>query len=259
MVRLIVSAAVLVVLGTGALWLLQRHLIYLPSAAVGLPPPDWESVTFATADGVDLGGWFLAPESAAPIVIVFNGNAGNRSGRIAFGSQLAAEGLGVVLFDYRGYGGNSGSPSEEGLVADGSAVVAWVGAHHGDHPIVLFGESLGAAVATAVAAQFPPTALVLRSPFTSLAAVAAVHYPLLPVRLLLWDEFPTEEMIRGVTAPIAVIAGSADSIVPPEQSQAVYDAAPGPKRWILIDGADHNDGRLAGGGDVVEAVLDILE
>ena len=259
MIRTLVVVAVGLLLAVGALWLFQRRLIYLPAAAVGAPPAGWQEVAFATSDDVRLAGWFWPPESGAPIVIVFNGNAGNRADRLGLGSKLAAEGLGVALFDYRGYGGNAGSPSEDGLAADATAAAAWVGEYHPDHLVVYFGESLGVAVAIRLATERPPAALVLRSPFSSLAGVAAVHYPFLPVRLLLWDEYCSSDRIGHVTVPVTVIAGSADSIVPLEQSRAIHDAAPGPRSWLVIEGADHNDAELVQGDRVVAAVLDVLK
>ena len=165
----------------------------------------------------------------------------------------------MVLFDYRGFGGNAASPSEEGLAADATAVVDWVEEFHSDHRVAYFGESLGAAVAIRLATVRSPAALVLRSPFSSLSDVAAVHYPFLPVRLLLWDEYCASGRIGDVHAPVVVIVGSADSIVPPEQSRAVHDAASGTRNWLVIEGADHNDPELVQGDRVVVAVLDVLE
>jgi fermentation-respiration switch protein FrsA (DUF1100 family) len=256
--RLLMTVLVIVFVGGGALWLAQRRLIYLPSGQPGAAPVGWSSVTFSTGDGLQLAGWFHSPVADAAIVIVFNGNAGNRSDRIELGSRLAAAGLGVVLFDYRGYGDNPGAPSEEGLAADASAVGDWVADHHPGRPVGYFGESLGAAVAVRLATERPPAALVLRSPFTSLADVAAVHYPFLPVRGLLWDAYPSIDRIAEVSSPLVIVAGSADSIVPPEQSRSIYEAAPGSKSWLLIDGADHNDLALTSGDQVVAAIVDAL-
>ena len=142
-------------------------------------------------------------------------------------------GLSVLLFDYRGYGGNPGRPSEDGLAADARAAQAWLAAQPDVDPdrIAYFGESLGAAVAVGLAVQRPPAALVLRSPFTSLADVGAVHYPWLPVRRLLLDRYPSIERIASVHAPVLVIAGDRDDIVPAALSKRLYDAAAEPKRY----------------------------
>jgi fermentation-respiration switch protein FrsA (DUF1100 family) len=171
---------------------------------------------------------------------------------------LAAKGLAVLLLDYRGYGGNPGAPSERGLLTDARAARAYLIGHGVPaHRLIYFGESLGAAVATRLAAEQPPAALVLRSPFTSLAAVGSHHYPLLPIRLLLRDRFPVSELINQVRAPTVVIYGSADTIVPPEQSAAVAAAAGGLVRVIEVAGADHNDAALLEGNDLIAAVFDL--
>ncbi len=242
---------------TGLLTLAQRRLIYLPTRTVPLLTgelPGWEEVAFDTSDGLTLQGWFSPPEIGAPVVIVFNGNAGNRGDRISLGAGLAEKGFGVLLFDYRGYAGNPGHPTESGLARDARAAEAWVRMKAPAHPVVYFGESLGGAVAIELALDHPPAVLVLRSPFTSLADIAADHYWFLPVRALLWDEYPSIDRIGEVATPTLVIAGSADSIVPFAQSRAIYDAAPAPKELLVIDGADHNDPALFSGSAVIDAI-----
>jgi pimeloyl-ACP methyl ester carboxylesterase len=124
---------------------------------------------------------------------------------------------------------------------------------------VYFGESLGAAVVTELAVEKPPGGLVLRSPFVDLAAVGRVHYPFLPVRLLLRDDFPLVSHLTGVKAPVAVVYGSGDSVVPPEQSRAVAEAAPTLKELVELPGADHNDAALVHGPEVVAAVVRIAD
>jgi fermentation-respiration switch protein FrsA (DUF1100 family) len=243
------------------LWFLQRSLIYFPFGSVPDPAsvgvPDAEPVTIATADGVTLQGWWVAAAQATATVIVFNGNAGNRGYRADLARGLRARGLHVLLFDYRGYGGSTGRPSEEGLATDARAVRAYVASRPDVDAsrIVYFGESLGAAVATGLAVEAPPAALVLRSPFTSLADIGQLHYPFLPVRRLLRDRFPSLDRIPRVAAPVAVIAGDRDGIIPLAQSRAIFDAAREPKSWTVIEGADHNDAELVHGPPVIDAVL----
>jgi fermentation-respiration switch protein FrsA (DUF1100 family) len=225
------------------LWSQQRRLIYFPSPGP-VPPaaavlPGGRDVVVDTEDGIRLGAWYFPAGRTA--VLVCNGNAGDRSMRATLAAALNRMGLSVLLFDYRGYGGNPGSPSEEGLAADARATRAWLAARADVDRVVYFGESLGAAVAIGLAVQQPPAALVLRSPFTSLSDVAAVHYPWLPARRLLLDRYPSIERIASIRAPVLVIAGDRDDIVPAPLSRRLYDAAAEPKRWLLMRGAGHND------------------
>jgi hypothetical protein len=200
------------------------------------------------------------PPLTGHTVIVFNGNAGNRAYRTPLAASLAERGIACLLFDYRGYGGNPGLPSERGLTEDALAVRLAMTERPDVDPqrIVYFGESLGAAVATRLAASHAPAALILRSPFPSLADVGAYHYPWLPVRWFLRDRYPVVEIVRQLHLPLLVIAGEEDSIVPPQFSEQVFDAAPGPKRLVLIPGADHNDEALLHGRTLVDAIEDLL-
>jgi fermentation-respiration switch protein FrsA (DUF1100 family) len=194
-------------------------------------------------------------------VLVANGNAGNRSLRAPLANALSRQGLSVLLFDYRGYGGNPGHPSEEGLGRDARAAYAFLVEDKGIAPerILFYGESLGAAVVTRLATMNPPGGLVLRSPFTDLAAVGRLHYPFLPVELLLRDRFPVTDLIRKVDVPTTVVYGTRDSIVPPQQSRAVADAGGGPTAIVEIEGAGHNDLALLNGPEVVHAVIDLAD
>jgi uncharacterized protein len=244
------------------MWSQQRRLIYFPSPG---PVPSaaamlstGRDVVLHTEDGIRLGAWYFPGRRGA--VLVCNGNAGDRSMRAALAVALNRMGLSVLLFDYRGYGGNPGRPSEEGLAADARAAQAWLAAQRevDSDRIAYFGESLGAAVAVGLAMQRPPAALMLRSPFTSLADVGAVHYPWLPVRRLLLDRYPSVERIASVHAPLLVIAGDRDDIVPLSLSRRLYDAAVEPKRFVLVPGAGHNDPELLDGSHMVDEIEGFL-
>ena len=253
---LVALAAVLVLVG--GLWLVQRRLIYFPDGsapAVDVMGPGWEDVGYDTTDGLTLRAWYRRPDAGQPVVVVFNGNAGNRADRASLGAGLGAAGLGVLLTDYRGYGGNPGHPTEAGLALDARAAVRFLRTQIPGSPLVYFGESLGAAVAIELASVERPAALVLRSPFTSLTDIGREHYPWLPVRALLKDRYPSREHIGSVRAPTLVVAGDADSIVPLRQSREIYSAAPEPKHFVLVAGADHNDADLVSGPALIDEVV----
>jgi fermentation-respiration switch protein FrsA (DUF1100 family) len=255
LVRLLVTLAGGFALIVLLAWAFQRRMVYLPLTqtvpAVETVLPGATEAVLRTADGLELGAWFL-PAAAGPArraVIVFNGNAGDRSYRAPLARALARAGFSVLLFDYRGYGGNPGRPSEAGLREDARAARRWLEERAEVDPaeVVYFGESLGCGVALALSAERPPLALVLRSPFPSLTEVGRWHYPFLPVRLLLRDRFECLDLGRRLACPLLVVAGEADRIVPASMSRRLYEAAPEPKRFVLVAGADHNDDALLDG------------
>ncbi|GAA3531647.1 hypothetical protein AFL01nite_20810 [Aeromicrobium flavum] len=203
---------VLLTVGTvmAMLWALQRRLIYYPDAAP-VPPavealPGARDVTLQTADGLDLGAWFVpatARSDTGMAVLVAPGNGGNRAGRADLARELSRRGLAVLLMDYRGYGGNPGRPGEEGLGTDADAAVrALEELGYPPGRTLYFGESIGSGVVAALQARHPPAGVVLRSPFTALADVGAHHYPWLPVRLLLRDRFPVVEHLATSDVPV---------------------------------------------------------
>jgi len=238
----------------GMLWALQRQLIYFPDPTP-VPPAgdviaDARDVTLHTADGLELGAWFVPATGQTDTrmaVLVAPGNGGNRAGRAGFAQELSRRGLAVLVMDYRGYGGNPGSPSEEGLAADADAAVEAL--QKLGYPLqrtVYFGESLGSGVVAALQVRHPPAGVVLRSPFTELADVGAHHYPWLPVRTLLRDRFPVLDHLAASDVPITVIYGDRDSVVPTGLSARVADQAPSLAERVVISGADHNDPGMFG-------------
>ena len=260
-----VALLLIVVAGFFLIWAGQRRLIYFPDANVPAPAAVGlsrvERVTIAAEDGITLHGWFVPARAPASFtVIVFNGNAGNRAYRAPLASALSARGVAVLLFDYRGFGGNPGTPTQRGLEADARAARRYVLSRGdvGHDRVVYFGESLGTAVATRLAVEHAPAALILRSPFTSMADVGQFHYPILPVRWLLRDRFAPIEAIGRVAAPVLVVAGDQDSIVPLEQSRRLFEQAAEPKELVVVKGADHNDHQLLAGDEVVRAVVGFL-
>ena len=243
--------AVVLLLGlVGAmLWALQRELIYFPDRTPVPPAADViagaRDVTLHTADGLELGAWFVpafGPVDTGMAVLVAPGNGGSRAGRAGFAEELSRRGLAVLLVDYRGYGGNSGKPSEDGLGDDADAATeALKQLGYPAQRTLYFGESLGSGVVAALQARHPPAGIVLRSPFTELADVAAHHYPWLPVRTLLRDRFPVVQHLAVSDVPVTVIYGDRDSVVPSALSARVADHAPSLAERVVLADADHND------------------
>jgi hypothetical protein len=236
-----------------------RRFIYYPDERV--PPFDPPSglgtgITLSPAGGGMLSAWYL-PGSGDTAAVLCNGNAGNRADRLPLSAGLQRRGLGVLSLDYRGYGGNPGEPEEEGLIADAAAGADHLSAAPGVSRLVYFGESLGAAVLVGLAERRPPAALVLRSPFTSLLDVARAHLPLVPAGMI-DDRWASLERIAGITVPLLVLAGTADGVVPYEQSVRLFEAAPGPKRLVTFEGADHNDPALTFGRRLLDETARFL-
>ncbi|HEX2193597.1 MAG TPA: alpha/beta fold hydrolase [Candidatus Limnocylindria bacterium] len=267
--RAVLIVAVVVALLLVYLYLTQRSLIYFPSSSVpdaALLPPRGEQLTLETDDGLRLGAWFIPPighvAGPAPAVLVFNGNAGDRSHRLDLATRLVERGYAVMLFDYRGYGGNPGSPSEDGLRRDARAALSALTARADVDPdrVAYFGESLGAAVAGGLATELPPAALMLRSPPPSMADMGRHHYPYLPViDALLVDRYALVDQVRDVRAPLLVIVTEHDEVVPAALSRRVFDTAPEPKRWVALAAAHHNDPALFAGDQLIDEVSGFLD
>lgn len=244
----------------------QGRLIYFPAGDPGpvfAQLPRGREVTIPTPDGLELGAWFVPAPSTAPTgaVLLLHGNGGHRGHRAPLAHRLAERGWAVLLLDYRGYGGNPGHPDEQGLYRDAAAAVAWLSHRPEVDPgrLVYFGESLGAGVAVAAAVDHPPAALILRSPFSSMEAVARHHYPFLPVRWLLHERYPSIERIRHLRCPLLVLAGEDDRVVPFEHSRRLFEASPAAaKRFVAFPGADHNDWELLAGDRLVEETVAFL-
>jgi uncharacterized protein len=223
-----------------------------PHPRLGYAPPPGDPAPGRAGEGRPVEGSGAAGPGRGvrgPAVLVCNGNGGNRSMRAPLAAALARMGLHVLLFDYRGYGGNPGHPSEDGLAADARAALDQLVTRPEVDParVVYFGESLGAAVALRLATERPPAALVLRSPFASLAEVGRLHYPLLPVSLLLRDRYDSAALADRLATPLLVVAGGRQQSIPNSHSRRLFAAASQPKRLAVLNGADHNDPDLLAG------------
>ena len=244
-------------------WSQQRRLIYFPSpgpvpSAASVVADGARDVVLETEDGIRLGAWYSLPGGRQPC---WYSTATRETAGCELRPRRGAEPDGVlgVVVRLPRLRRQSGRPTEDGLAADARAAQAWLAAQPGvERRIAYFGESLGAAVAVGLAVQRPPAALVLRSPFTSLADVGAVHYPWLPVRRLLLDRYPSIERIASVHAPVLVIAGDRDDIVPEPLSKRLYDAAAEPKRYVLVPGVGHNDPELLDGQQMLGEIEGFL-
>jgi fermentation-respiration switch protein FrsA (DUF1100 family) len=226
----------------------ERALIYYPSAGLQGTPAElglpYQDVVLEAADGVRLHGWHV-PGRRTVTVLYCHGNAGNVSHRLPKIATLQRRlGVAVLIFDYRGYGRSAGVPDEAGTYRDARAMRAWL-RERAAGPVVYLGESLGAAVAARLALEDPPAALVLEAPFSSVRAMADTVLP--GIGRLFRTRYDTLRTIGDVQAPLLVLHGDADEVVPWRQGRAVYDAAPGPKTWVALRGARHNDADLAEG------------
>ncbi len=238
-----VFLAVFYVALLGLMFFAQRSLMYFPDrqrvapAAVGLPQAAEESLT--TADGERVIVWHVPPREGQPVVLYFQGNGGGLSLRMPRFAALVNDGIGLIALNYRGYGGSSGSPSEEGLIADAGAAYDFALARYEARQIVPWGESLGSGVAVALAAERPVGKIVLEAPFTSAVDVGANVYPFLPVRWLMKDQFRSDERIARVKAPVLILHGERDRVVPIELGERLYELVRGPKRFVRFPQAGH--------------------
>jgi len=242
----IALVAVCLYLAIGAiLYFAQRSLMYFPEtvhtppAAAGLP--EAEEVTLTTADGERIVAWHAAPQNDKPVIVYFHGNGGALRYRAGRFHKLIHNGIGLVAVEYRGYGGSNGSPSEAGLMADGGAAYAFAAARYTVQQLVLWGESLGTGVAVPLAADKPVGRVILEAPFTSAAAVAALRYWYLPVRLLMKDQYRSDEHVGKITAPVLILHGVHDRIVPYAMGEEMFQLTKAPKHIVRFLDGDHED------------------
>jgi fermentation-respiration switch protein FrsA (DUF1100 family) len=225
------------------LYFAQRALMYFPEAertlpaAVGLPQA--EELVLDTADGERVIVWHVPPQGDRPVVLYLHGNGGALSHRAERFRALTADGTGLVAVDYRGYGGSSGRPTEAGLLLDAGTAYAFAAARYPAAGIAVWGESLGTALAVAVAAGQPVGRVVLEAPFTSAADLAALHYRFVPVRWFMKDQFRSDDWIARVSAPLLVLHGARDPIVPIEFGERLFALAREPKRFIRFPEGEH--------------------
>ena len=233
------------------LYVFQRGIMYVPERArpdrADFGAAHMTEVTLVTEDGLELFAWHRPAPAERPTVVFFHGNAGHIGYRTGRAATLAEAGLGVLLVEYRGYGGNPGSPTEAGLYADGRAAMAFLeGEGVPPERTVLFGESLGSGVAVQIAveqaeADRPVGAVVLEAPLSSAADIGARQYPIVPVRLLIKDRYDNTAKIAGIGAPLFLYHGDADLVIPQHLGRKLFEAAREPKDAWWIPGGGHSD------------------
>jgi|SRR5215467_7032367 len=241
---LLVGAAIYVVL-VAVMYLAQRSLMYFPEMLRTMPAQaglaEAEEVTLDTADSERVIAWHIAPRGDQPIILYFHGNGGALRYRVDRYRALTQDGTGLLALSYRGYGGSSGRPSEQGLIEDARATYAFAAQRYPEARLVLWGESLGTGVAVALAAEKKVARLVLEAPFLSGVSIAASAYPFVPVRWLMKDQFRSDLRIRNVTAPVLIVHGDRDTVIPIESGEQLFDLIAAPKRFLRVPGAGHED------------------
>ena len=241
------------------LFLMQGRMIFYPTEKLVASPADmdlaYESVSLTTSDRVKLHGWFIPAKEARGTVLFFHGNAGNISHRLDSLKIFHKLGLSTLIIDYRGYGRSEGSISEQGTYLDGEA--AWNYLIEikkiPSRKVIIFGRSLGAAIAAHIAARKKPGALIIESAFTSVDDMGASMYPYLPVRLLSRYEYDTKKTLPAVTCPVLIIHSPYDEIIPFENGLKLYEIAHQPKDMLRIRGG-HNEGFLVSGKIYLEGI-----
>jgi fermentation-respiration switch protein FrsA (DUF1100 family) len=260
------SLIILAILAYGGvlalMYVFQRSLMYFPDrartppAAAGLPQA--EEVTLTSADGESLIAWYIPPKDSKPLVIYFHGNGGALNLRADRFRWLTTDGFGLLGLSYRGYGGSSGKPSETGFLLDASAAYDFAAARYPSGRIVLWGESIGTGVAIALAAERPIGGLILDAPFTSAADIGASAYPFVPVRWFIKDSFRSDERIGRVKAPLLVLHGELDRIIPIKFGERLFTLANEPKQMVRLPSGGHVDLDDHGAPDAVRAFLNGL-
>jgi fermentation-respiration switch protein FrsA (DUF1100 family) len=238
------SFAALYLTATAGLGVFQRKLQYLPDRHLTVPQAagftEAEELRISTVDGESLVAWHRPPAEGRPVILYFHGNAGALVDRASRFRAMAARGYGLLAIAYRGYGGSTGEPTQQGLMRDAEAAYLEARARGYDpRRIVIVGESLGSGVAIALAAAREAAALVLDSPFSSAVDVAEMRYGLFPVRWVMLDQFRSDIAIRDVRIPLLIVHGDGDGVVPIHLGERLFGLANQPKTFLRVPGGKH--------------------
>ncbi len=226
---------------------IQRDLIYFREMSSKLREPGVLAiagstrVTIPTNDGEKLAGWYLPPrDEAGPVFLFFHGKGGGLERKTQRWAAISGHGAGVLAISYRGYPGSTGSPSEKGLYEDARSAYAWLRQKFEPADIVLHGLSLGTGVAAKLAAEVDARALILEAPYTALVDVAGDRHPYFPVSFLMWDQFPTRDIIAKIDMPLLIVHGDQDRVIPLDHARRLFELAHEPKKLVVMRGGRHN-------------------
>lgn len=246
-IKILVAVFILYLLLALALYFMQGRLVFSPDGTRAQPSSfelrDVKEIELKSAAGHKLYCWYGPAKAGKQTLLFFHGNGGNVAYRAEKFKKLMAEGYGVFMLGYRGFGGSEGAPSERALVADANVAYGYVISSLGlsTVDIIIYGESIGTSVAVQVAANQEAAALILEAPMYSVLSIAQARYPYVPVRPFLRDKFESNLYIAGVNAPLLVVHGDRDEVIPVASGRALFDLANEPKRFEVIKGAAHND------------------
>jgi uncharacterized protein len=263
LLRLIAIAAVLYVAFVALLYMMERTFLYPASsyrttaAEAGLP--GFQDLTLTTVDGQRIVAWWRPPQPGRAVLVYFHGNGGSLWNRRFRARLLAEDGRGLLMVSYRGYSGSTGAPTESGLREDARSAYAWVTERVEGKRVVLYGESLGSGVAVRLASEHPVGGVVLEAPYTSTADIAKLTYWFVPVDLLMRDQFRSIDLIDDINAPLLVLHGERDGLIPIRLGQRLYEAAREPKRFVRLPGVSHLDVLEQGGLAPLRAFMTEVE
>lgn len=242
--RVLIGVAVLYACVLGALFFFGRALIYHPDPAVialGVhDPAGIEDIRIETPDGETLRAWWMAPQPGQPVFLYFDGNGGRLHLQGYRFAKAAARGAGMLAVAYRGYSGSTGRPTEAALHADARVAYDWLREKVEAERIVIHGFSLGTGVASRLATEVPARALILEAPYTAIVDIAAANARLVPVRLIMRDQFRTRDWIGDVRSPVLVVHGDADEVIPFAHGERIFALAREPKQFVRIPGGRHS-------------------
>ena len=246
-----------------AIYFTQDRMLYFPERGILTTPKDngleYEEVSFTTGDNVTISGWYVPSENERGVLLFCHGNAGNISHRMESIGVFHCLGLSVLIFDYRGYGNSGGRPSEKGTYRDAEAAWQYLIDVKRKSPdrIILFGRSLGAAIAAECARKHNPAGIILESGFLSVPEMGVHHYPWIPVRLLSKFNYATGDKIKSVTCPKLIVHSPDDEIVPFEHGRKLFEKVGQPREFLQIKGG-HNEGFLISGDLYVKGLEKFL-